>query len=92
MSQIHPFAGAIAQTPQVQRLAAGDRDMQVRKAAERARTTGYTDQPTDEFVESADAVAAVGDDQHQQDQRRKKGRPGHDAKPDDDKPHVDITA
>lgn len=92
MSQINPFAGAIAQTPAAARLAASDRDLQLRKAAERARATGYTDQPVDEFVESADTVAAVGDDEHHEDPRRKKRRREEPRKPDDDKPHVDIKA
>lgn len=96
MTQINPIAGAIAQTPQAARLAQIDRDEQIRKALERSRATGLTDQRTDEYVESADAVEAVGDDdQHREEQRRRKRRQasGEVSKPsDDDKPHLDIRA
>jgi hypothetical protein len=72
MTQINPFAGAIAQTPQTQRLAAAERDAQVRRTVEKQKNAGYSDQPVDEFIESADAVSAVGDDDAHQDPRQRK--------------------
>ncbi len=96
MSQINPFAGAIAQTPQAAKLAAIDRDAQVHKATLKQRSTGYTsDQKVDEFVESADTVSAVGDDdQHHDPRQKKRHRPV--ISPSDDRDsegsHLDITA
>jgi hypothetical protein len=96
MSQINPFAGAIAQTPQAARLAQIDRDEQIRKALERSRATGLTDQRTDEYVESADAVESVGDDdRHREEmQRRKRRQRSAEADPpsEEDKPRLDIRA
>jgi len=91
MTQINPFAGAIAQTPQAQRLAAADRDAQVRKTAARQKTTGFTDQPADEFVESADAVEPVGDEEHHPDPRKKKRKPSKTDESHEQEPqHIDI--
>lgn len=96
MTQINPLAGAIAQTPQAARLAQIDRDEQLRKALERNRATGLTDQRTDEYVEGADAVEAVGDDdQHRDEMRRRKRRQAthESAEPEDpNPPRLDIRA
>lgn len=96
MTQINPFAGAIAQTPQAARLAQIDRDEQIRKTLERSRATDRTDQKVDEYVESADAVESVGDDdQHREEQKRRKRRQPSGEPPTpaaDDKPHLDIRA
>jgi len=95
MSQINPFAGAIAQTPQAAKLAAIDRDAQVRKTAEKLRSGGSVDHNVDEFVESADTVSAVGDDDRHDDPREKKRRRRHApdvAATDGETPHLDVTA
>jgi hypothetical protein len=98
MTQINPFAGAMAQTPQAVRQASADRDAQVRRAQEQQRATGRTDQKADEFVESADTVVAAGDDdEHHQDQRKRKRRQAQQQESqsktsDEGKPRLDIRA
>lgn len=89
MSQINPFVPAIAGSPQAQRLAAADRDAQLRKTAQKHRSSGYVVEQQDEFVESADAIqpAEHREQQHPQ-QRRRPGKPPQD----DDTPHLDIKA
>lgn len=95
MSQINPFAGAIAQTPQSARLAQIDRDQQVRKTLSKQRTDGYDGQNVDQFVESADAIEAVGDEDQQSNPQLKKQPPKSPSQPADAKdtpPHIDIRA
>lgn len=92
MSQINPFAPAIASTPQAQRQAAADRDAQVRKTAQKLRTSGYAVEHHDEYVESVDAVKASDEREQpqQQDSKRKKHRKEGDAPK--DVPHIDLQA
>jgi hypothetical protein len=95
MSQINPFVGAIAQTPQSARLAQIDRDQQVRKTLSKQRTEGFEGQNVDEFVESADAIEAVGDEDQHTDPRKRKSRrqPSPETTDGDDtSPRLDIRA
>jgi hypothetical protein len=95
MSQINPFAGAIASTPQAQRLASADRDAQLRRTQQQEKTATHNGQPADEFVESADAISPVHDENEHKDPRQKKRKPRHETEPDDptpDPPHLDIRA
>jgi len=94
MTQINPFAPALASTPQAQRLAAADRDAQLRKAALKTRTSGYNVEREDEFVESADAVQPSDDREQpqQQDPKHKKHHEEADGEADKDPPHLDVQA
>lgn len=94
MTQIHPFAGAIAQTSQAARLAQVDRDQQIQKTLQKQRATGLTDQHPDEYVQSSDSVKPAGDessDKHHS-KPRKKPPPKPDSDTSQDPPHLDIRA
>jgi hypothetical protein len=98
MTQVNPIAGAIAQTPQAQRLASMDRDAQVRRAHKAKANTDHPDQPAAEYIESPEAISAVHDDGEHADPRKKKRTPHHetDVKEgdanDESPPHIDIRA
>ena len=98
MTQFNPLLGGIAATPSAQRAQAADRDAQLRRESIRTRNATYTNGREDEFVESADHVHGVNDEDAHHDPRRKKKRPlPQDAqskdKPDDGAPsHIDIVA
>ncbi|MBC7783447.1 MAG: hypothetical protein H7144_06360 [Burkholderiales bacterium] len=92
MTQINPLAGAVSQSPQAARLLAADRDAQVRKTTAGQKSTGFSEQLADEFVESADAIAALGQETKQQNFKQKKRRkptPLPD-QPATEVPHIDL--
>jgi hypothetical protein len=62
MSQINPFTGAVAQSPQVQRLQAAEKDRHLRRTQELAKATGLSTDQFEHQVESADALSTVHDD------------------------------
>ena len=101
MMPIPPLANSIAQTPQAVQQVAAERAAQVRQARERERTTGRDDQPADEYIESADAVAAVGNDRPHEEPaggRRRKRKLRTPVKADtkadeaDEAKHIDLKA
>jgi hypothetical protein len=78
MTQINPFAGSVAQSPQVQRTQAAEKDQQVRKSQDRGKDAGLAGGDTFEHqVESTDAPQPIHDeDERHQDPRRQR-RPSH---------------
>ena len=94
MSQINPFVPAIASTPQAQRQAAVERSAQVRKTAQKLRTSGYAVEHQDEYVENVDAVKSASDDRKHEQQSPPKRQPKQqgDEGPPDDVPHLDVQA
>lgn len=73
MSQINPFTGAVAQTPQQQRLQAADKAQQVRRLQNRSKNAALGNEDLEHTVESADAIVSIHDhDESPPDQRRKK--------------------
>lgn len=94
MTQIHPFAGAIAQTPQAARLAQVERDQQIQKTLEKQRATGLNGQHPDEYVQSADRVQPIGDEPSDQQQSKPRKKPSSQPNPDspEDPPRLDIRA
>jgi hypothetical protein len=94
MSQINPFTGSILQTTQAQRLQATDKDRQVRRAREIVKNSALTEDQLEHQVESSEELTPT--DKEQKHERRFK-RPKHHApdpksKPDDEEPHLDLTA
>ncbi|GIW76769.1 MAG: hypothetical protein KatS3mg104_1832 [Phycisphaerae bacterium] len=94
MTQIHPFAGAVAQTPQAARLAQVDRDQQIRKTLEKQRATGLTDQHPDEYVQNADSVQPVGNETSDRQKSNPRKKPPSKFDPDspEDPPRLDVRA
>jgi hypothetical protein len=97
MSQINPFTGAVAQSPQVQRTQAAEKDRHVRRTQDAAKATALSTDQFEHQVESADAVASIHDDQseHPPKQRNSEKRKSEDAKTQADEaepaPRLDIT-
>lgn len=89
MSQINPFAGSIAQSGQVQRLQAAERDLAVRRAQARLRNSALgadEDPEVDKQVENSDRPPPVaGEAPRRQPERR-------DPRHDPDEPGIDLTA
>lgn len=61
MTQINPFTGAVAQSPQVQRLQAAEKDQHLRRTQEAAKVTGLSTDQFEHQVESADALGSIHD-------------------------------
>jgi hypothetical protein len=97
MSQINPFTGAVAQSPQVQRAQAAEKDRHVRRTQDAAKATALSTDQFEHQVESADAITPIHDEQSEHPpKQRKSGKP----KPRDPKaledgeqpaPRLDIT-
>lgn len=97
VSELNPFAGAILPSAQVQRQQSTERANQVRRTQELKKNAGQ--QGADIFehqVESADAVAGVHDEDTRHDPKKKRGTKKQfslkNGKPDDEPPHLDLTA
>jgi len=97
MTQINPFTGAVAQSPQVQRAQAAEKDRHVRRTQDAAKATALSTDQFEHQVESADALGAIHDDQseHPPKQRKsKKPKPqnnGGVVTDDVETPRLDIT-
>ena len=71
MTQLNPFTGAIAQSPQVQRTQAAEKDRHVRRAQDAAKATALSTDQFEHQVESAEALIPIhGDAQHPPKQRK----------------------
>ena len=82
MTQINPFTGAVAQSPQVQRAQAAEKDRHVRRTQDAAKATAVATDQFEHQVESTDAVTSIHDDQseHPPKQRKPDKRKAQDAK------------
>lgn len=96
MSQINPFTGAVAVTPQQQRLQSIDKALQLRKSQALAKNSAATTGDADHQVENPDAIVSIHeDDQHPQRQKQQPRHPGDPAPADqanDEPPRLDLTA
>jgi len=95
MTPINPLLTMIAQSPQALRIAAAERDAIIRRSKEKDRNSGFDIDRVDEFVEHADAVSSVGDEEQPRESRHpKRRRPRKSDKPqsDDGTPRLDIRA
>ena len=98
MTQINPFTGAVAQSPQVQRAQAAEKDRALRRTQDAAKATALATDQFEHQVESADALAAIHDDQSEHPRQRKPRKPKPKPKPttgdtvdDGEPPRLDIT-
>src|SRR5687768_3251808 len=98
MTQINPFTGAVAQSPQVQRAQAAEKDRHVRRTQDAAKATAVSTDQFEHQVESADAVTSIHDDQSgHPPKQRKPGKPkpaetkNAEAGEDPPAPRLDIT-
>ena len=98
MSQINPFTGAVAQSPQVQRAQAAEKDRALRRTQDAAKASAVATDQFEHQVESADALAPIHDDQsvHPPKQRKSKKpapKPSSNDDADDagEPPRLDIT-
>lgn len=77
MAYIHPLANALAQTPQVQRMQAEDKDRQLRRAEALRRNSATPRDQTEHEVESTDAITLqTQEDDHRAPRRRKRRSKG----------------
>ena len=98
MTQLNPFTGAVAQSPQVQRAQAAEKDRHVRRASDAAKATALSTDQFEHQVEAAEALIPIhdGDPQHPSKQRKPaKPKPGpavesHQTS-DQPTPRLDIT-
>ena len=89
MTSINPFSGFVAQAASVERTQAQEKSSQVRRSAELSKKLAARDDEMEHQVESADAVAAIHDEQGspQQDQPKHQKKEGED-----EPPHLDVKA
>ena len=76
MTSINPFSGYVAQGTQIERTEAADKKREARRTQEASQSVTRRDDELEHQVESADAVAAVHDEQQpsgnpQQQQQKK---------------------
>jgi len=89
MTSINPFSGFVAQAASVERTQAQEKSSQVRRSAELSKKLATRDDEMEHQVESADAVAAIHDEQGSPQQ----DRPKHQKKESEDEPpHLDVKA
>lgn len=94
MSYINPLAGAYAQSGQVHRTAAEDKDRQIRRAQASRKNAAAPGDTFEHEVESTDAVVLQSEEEHHDAQNKRKKRQRHDAPPEpgEDASSLDITA
>jgi hypothetical protein len=91
MNPFSPIVGSILQSSQAQRLAAGDRVNQVRRAQQFRRSIAIAEEQLDHQVESSEELQPIHEDRdedHTKDRRPKRDQ--QDSK--DNEPRLDITA
>lgn len=97
MSQINPFIGAVSVTPQLQRLQAADKALQVQRLQTQSKNAAGGES-LDHQVESADAIVSIHDDHERPPEQQQKKQQPHDPAPapetskDDATTHLDLTA
>jgi len=94
MTFFNPVGAAYVQGTTVQQRQDTDKARQGRKSAELQRNSALTDDPVEHQVESPDTLAAIGDDQTHQDQRKRKNAPHEkEEEPNNEEPpRLDLTA
>lgn len=96
MAYIHPLAGAMAQSTQVQRIQSDDKDRQLRRAEALRRNSATPNDDNDHEVESPDEIVLqTQEDEHHNQQRRKRRQQKPPADDRDDLPgeaHLNVVA
>ena len=99
MTQLNPFTGAVAQSPQVQRTQAAEKDRHVRRAQDAVKATALSTDQFEHQVESAEAPTPIhdGDDSQHPPKQRKSATPkpqggvDEEATNEEPPPRLDIT-
>ena len=97
MTYFNPLIAPIAQGTQAQKAAAG-KERQIARSQALTKNSAAEGDTVDvaHEVESADGLAAVGEEQARQQPKREQSKPKSNdadgAADDDDAPHIDITA
>ena len=93
MSQLNPIATTILQSLQAQRQAGADKERQVRRDQLLEKNTAAESDRFEHQVESSEHVPAPNDEQdpNEKNKRDQQQKP-KDGAPDDEPPHLDLTA
>jgi hypothetical protein len=92
MTSINPFSGYVAQSAAVERTQATDKSRQVRRTQDLSKNVAARDDELEHQVESSDAVAAIHDEEHPQQQPQQQHGHPKPAEDDEEAPRLDITA
>lgn len=92
MSQINPLIGSILQTPAAQRLAAADRDKQLRRVADTAKNAYLLGDRLELSVESSDAAEPAKDEQQRRQPQDERDDDADEKPSDGEAERLDIKA
>lgn len=96
MNVINPFAGAIAQTPALQKLQASEKAAQIRHQQELKRNIAPQGDQFEHIVESAEELRPArehrDEDPRKRQQRQQQQQAKDEEPPTDEPPRIDVTA